>query len=306
MAIILLNGHAGGGTGFAAWRSIEAEIRKRLGKVEIISIDKNPGPELLRRLADGETFFIAAGGDGTVNYLLNSVTEQTNGSMSEVTIGAIGIGSSNDYHKPFIQKQRINGISCKIDNQRIAIRSIGVAQWSNGEKKHRRYWFNNASVGVTAEANYFFNCPNRLLSRLKKIHTGTAIMYAALSTILSYRNNTVTIIGPDGERSVALTNLGVVINPYVSGSFSYDSPFTLNGDQFYVHTIEDLKTTRLLYCLYRLSRGKFQDINGTYSDKAQWIAVQSPQSFTVEYDGEVIRTNKVEFSVQQGAILVCS
>ncbi len=306
MATILLNGHAGGGTGFGKWRSIEPEIRNRLGKFEIISVDKNSGVEISRQIAAGETFFIAAGGDGTVNYLLNSVAEQTNGIMSEITIGAIGIGSSNDFHKPFIRKQCINGIHCKIDPRRITLRSIGVVQWSDGEKKYRRYWFNNTSVGVTAEANYFFNCPDRLLSRLKKVHTGAAIMYAAVSTIISYRNNTVTITGPDGERSVTLTNLGVVINPHVSGSFSYDSPFTLNGDRFYIHTMENLKTIRLLYCLYRLSRGKFQGINGTYSDKAQWIAVQSPQSYAVEYDGEVIRTNKVEFSVQQGAIHVCS
>lgn len=39
MATILLNGHAGGGAGFAAWKSLEAEIRKRLGKFEIISIE---------------------------------------------------------------------------------------------------------------------------------------------------------------------------------------------------------------------------------------------------------------------------
>jgi diacylglycerol kinase (ATP) len=306
MATILLNGHAAGGIGFAAWRSIESEIRKRIGKSEIISIDQNPGPELLRKLEVGETFFIAAGGDGTVNYLLNSIAEQTNGRLDGISLGAIGIGSSNDYHKPFIREQYINGIHCKIDPERTAIRSVGFVLWYDDGTKHRRYWLNNASAGITAEANYFFNYPDRLLSRLKKVHTGAAIMYAAVSTILSYRNNTVTITGPDGERSVALTNLGVVINPHVSGSFRYDSPCTLNGDHFYIHTMENFKTIKMLYCLYRLSRGRFLGIDGANSGKARRIAVQSPRSFTVEYDGEVIRTNKVEFSIHQGAIRICS
>jgi diacylglycerol kinase (ATP) len=306
MATILFNGHSGGGTGYVKWRIIESEIRKLIGKFEMINIDGQPDRAISQRLLDNETFFIAAGGDGTVNYLLNTIAKKTNGSMGGINLGAIGIGSSNDYHKPFVQKNFVRGVHCKIDPKRITLRSAGVVLWKNGVKKDCRYWLNNASVGVTAEANYFFNRPNGLLSRLKKVHTGSAIMYVAVATILSYANKYMTIIDAYDEQSIALTNLGIVINPHVSGSFKYDSSISITSDRLSVHIMENMNTPRLLYCLYRMSRGKCQGIKGTYDNKTRWIAVRSHQPFAVEFDGEVIRTNEAEFSIKQRAISVCN
>ena len=307
MAVILLNKNACSETGLGKWKSIQSDIRKQLGSFETIIASDNTDKEIATQLKSGNTFFIAAGGDGTVNYLLNSIARNTLGAINHVIVGAIGLGSSNDFHKPFKQEQFINGIPCKINPDTALSRTIGRIVWWENNSEYQSFWINNASIGVTAEANFLFNHPSLLLNILKKASTNAAILYAAISTIISYSNFPGDLLSDEqGYRNIELTNLGVVINPHFSGSMHYDSPFLYDSNKFFVHTMAGLKLLPTLHVLYRLSQGKFAGIKNTESYQTSRIAVRSQYSFAVEYDGETIKTNNVEFSVKQNAVQICT
>jgi hypothetical protein len=122
----------------------------------------------------GEREFISAGGDGTVNALVNALASMLGPEeLRNVTVGALGLGSSNDFHKPYTHT--IHGFPARIDFDRARPRDAGCLSFDSC----RRFFLVNASAGVTANANAFFNGPDTGLRLLKSVSTAAAISYAA-------------------------------------------------------------------------------------------------------------------------------
>ncbi len=70
--IILLNKNSGGGTALRKWNSIYRKLNLN-GSTEtfIVGINGSTDKFILESIKKGETDFVIAGGDGSVNYFLN-------------------------------------------------------------------------------------------------------------------------------------------------------------------------------------------------------------------------------------------
>jgi diacylglycerol kinase family enzyme len=264
--------------------------------------------DLLRRaIENGENELVAAGGDGTVNTLLNSICEVAHPNvLPEICLGAIGLGSSNDFHKPFLKAQFVGDVPCKVDFRNAYLRDVGCLTIGENGQRVQRYFLANASSGVTAEANRFFNHPTVTLEFLKRVSTGAAILYAAVRTILLYRNFECTIqVGQNERRTTLLTNLAVMKSPHVSGSFLYDTPVAPNDGAFAINLSEYMSKLELLHLLYSLSQGRFTHLHHTQSWSQPSITVSSAEPMAFEYDGEIVTARSAEFTVLQKHIQVC-
>ena len=268
---------------------------------------KKPSHQLIQNaLNNGEREFVAAGGDGTVNYLLNSLLKYSKSDIQkDIKIGAIGIGSSNDFHKPFNGLKR-NHIPVKINFEEAKLRDVGYLKFTNDEKSITKYFLINASIGLTAEANNLFNNPDRVLRKLKKSSTASAIYYAALKTIFLYRNlNTEIECNIKGKIKTKITNMGIVKSPHFSGDLCYNSSINFGNGFFDVHLCEDLSKVSSLHLLWALEHSKLKKVSKLRSWKTNQISVSTDKSFTVEYDGETIKTKSVIFGILKKQIKVC-
>jgi diacylglycerol kinase family enzyme len=301
--LVFVNPTAGGGRALRRWHEMKPALHRRYGPAEVhIGADDDATVRTVRAaLAEGQRFFVAAGGDGAVQRVLQAVMEAAPAWTATPYLGAIGLGSSNDFYKPFRPEQRIGGTPCKLDAAQAARRDVGVLTldtMSGGAV--RRYWLLNSSLGVTARANAFFNAPDAALARLKRCATPLAILYAALHTLLTVRPVSVTLTYGGREETVAATNLAVVKSPFCSGSFRYDSPFEPASGAFHVHLCEAGPRRRLLYTLWQLGRGRFRGLPGTRSWTTRRIEIATADPVPVEFDGEIVWTRRAEFSIASG------
>jgi diacylglycerol kinase family enzyme len=309
--VILINARACAGKAMRKWRAIKGEVAARLGGYKIyFARDLGlAGKYIAWDLSKGERQFIAAGGDGTFNFLLNSIIETADEqTLSEVTLGAIGLGSSNDFHKPFDRTTMIKGTPCRIDFGSSSERDVGVLRYvdSSGTEVVR-HWIINASLGVTAEANSFFNDPDRFLSFCKRYSTGMAIAYAALKTMARFRAMPMTLSADCREPAqLQIENLGIVKSPHFSGHFHYDSPIDYASGRFHVHLIDQRSAASKLLTLSRLAHGKMSRRDSEMSLEAHRIYVKSEKPFAVEFDGEVVTTKSASFTLRPRMIRVCS
>jgi len=308
--IIFINPFASAGRAQKKWITIESFISENFDPVQIVLLSKENRlekciPEFINQ---GYREFVAGGGDGTFNLLLqNIINFATPLQLNQIKIGAIGLGSSNDLHKPFKVKNTIKKVPYLLDFNSSQLRDIGALSYIDDTGiKHKRYWLINASIGITAQANLFFNNPDLVLHYLKKTLTNSAILYAALKTIIFYRNKQINVkIGNQKSNHINLTNMGVVKSPYFSGNLAYDTPFKKDNGQFYVNISRDMHLLNTLSLLWNLSQHRFCGLPKTETRHSSHIKVTAEQPFAVEFDGEVIATQNAEFFINKSKIGVC-
>ena len=307
--IIILNPRSGGGAALRKWRLIERRI---LADTEVKFVITSSAAEAetatQKQIDSGEREFIAAGGDGTINALLQTLMRNS-ALHPGLALGAIGLGSSNDFHKPFLGKRMERRIPLAMEFANPTPRDVGVLRYTSPDGTElTKYWLLNASVGITAEANAFFNLEsqNHLLGCAKWLHTNAAIYYAAVRTILRYRNCQLQYGLPGSYHTSRITNLGIVKTPHFAGSFMYDSPFEAGSGSFFAHHVSDLGLVQTLRLLHGLSNGKFEGFPNSGSFSGEELRIEGAEEFAVEFDGEVIRTIRAHFSILKQQILVAS
>ncbi len=290
--IIVLNLRAGGGKALNRWQKLQDHFKSEM----ILTMGNGPVwlALLNQLLSRGERDFVAAGGDGTVNRLLHDLMEVSDG--RPFRLGAIGLGSSNDFHKPFCPEQFIAGIPCKIDFAKARPRDVGMIDLPL--EKQRLYWLLNASLGLTAQGNWLFNHPNRLLTILKQYFVQLAILYAAMQAIRQYRPLKLEI---DGRPIPAVSNLAVIKSPHFSGNFCYPSSLITDNGCFRVFLYRQLSRLQAIRQLAALSHQRFSG----QCWQAQELTIKAKQPFALEFDGEVVQTRLARFSILKQRIEVC-
>ncbi|MCH8034550.1 MAG: hypothetical protein IH950_12450 [Bacteroidetes bacterium] len=305
---LVLNTFASGGKALKKWD----RIKNSLPIVEFEAghkVDKNSHENLdiSNAILNGERKFIAAGGDGTINYLLNEILSNPSKTIiDEIQIGAIGLGSSNDFHKPMNSSRIINGIPCKIDFTNTAERDIGCITYVHNEKKINKYFLISASIGVTAEANYFFNNPNFILKLFKKMNTKAAIIYSAIHTIMRYENIELKMIDSKNDSKIfKVANLAITKSPYISGNLKLNYTPNYKNGLLNIHLLGDTTKFELIKILHQLHNNKADSANIFNSSQSSSILIKAEKPFKVEFDGEIIRTNCARFSLLEKRIRVC-
>lgn len=306
--IVVLNAEAGGGKAERRWHSIRHRLPLPPWTRVVPMGDRESLCALVRdEAAAGERDFVAAGGDGTVHALLNALLTVLPGEKArECRLGAIGLGSSNDFHKPWRPWQSVEGIPFRLDFARSTFRDVGVATLDPEGPARTRWFLLNASLGLTAEANAWFNSGNRTMSLLKRHSSSLAIAWATLRTILLAKNIDADVrTGVRISSHLRLTNLAVVKSPHVSGSLSFGGFPVYDTGTFRVYLSCQLGILGRLRLLMYLLHGSFPGGARHTSWDTKDLIVWSDAPFRVETDGEVARARSVKFSVFPQYLQVC-
>ncbi len=307
---VLLNAMARGGRAGERWRRVGPLVERAVGPFALCPVDdlQSARAHVAAALARGERRFVAAGGDGTVNRLLEDLVETAPpGALRDTVVGAIALGSSNDFHKPRAGRPPMDGLAARLDFTAAQLADLGVLLYQDAQGVAcRRVWVNNASVGVTADGNYRFNHPDPLLKRLKRLATGPSITYAALAAVVCHRPRVLTLRGNGAPPlTLPISNLGVVKNPHFAGSLRYDTPHEPASGSFHVHVLEGSPVWRLLPALWGLAHGRFAGRAGSRSWRATRLTVQAAEPFPVEVDGEVVLTRRACFAILPRCVRLC-
>lgn len=252
-------------------------------------------------LEEGTRFFIAAGGDGTVNALVNGL-ERARGDVpfEAILLGAVGLGSSNDFHKP--ARREVEGIPVRLDAGAAVPRDLIACRWDGGQA----LGVVSASIGVTASANAFFNRGDPVVEALKKRFTGAAIAWAAARTVVRFRGVWGRVDLPGvGAEEVRLNNLSVLQTEWLSGSLRFDTPVDPGDGHLQVNLLEGRTRLGTLWVLLQLVRGRFAGLRGTHCQRVRSVGIELTEPAELELDGELHRARSIHFTVHSERISTC-
>jgi YegS/Rv2252/BmrU family lipid kinase len=147
---VIANPNAGHGKGAQAIPVIERELTRLGLDFELVRTERvGHGIELARQAAlAGYDVIVAAGGDGTVNEVLNGLMEAHKESENRPALGVICSGRGNDF-APCLNIPPDLPAACQVlkDNQR---RMIDIGRVTGGKFPQGRYFANNVGVGFDA------------------------------------------------------------------------------------------------------------------------------------------------------------
>jgi diacylglycerol kinase family enzyme len=300
--LVLLNPAARGGQGREGFDRVRSALENACVP-EVVELDESAqwSSRVRDALAEGTRLFIAAGGDGTVHALVNAL-DVGRGDLpfESLRLGAIGLGSSNDFHKPVARDTE--GVPVRLDVSGARPRDLMVCTWDRG----RALVVVSASLGITAMANAFFNHGDAVLERLKRGHIGLAIPWAAIRTILRFQPlvASITIDGRGGEYRV--NNLSVLKTPWLSGVLHFDTPVDPADGRLAVNLLEGRSRIGSLVALLSLARGRFSHLEGAHAYLASVAEVTLEAPGDLELDGEVTVARHARFELLPERILVCA
>jgi diacylglycerol kinase (ATP) len=312
LPLVLLNPGCNYRTGAKRWAKVEPGLRQRIGDfaLEELRSESAVRAQVGAALDRGVRVFIAAGGDGTVNLIANALLEP--GAAQEVTLGAVGLGSSNDFHKPFRKEDFIGRMPVRVDLARARLADVIRVEFEDPQSPTPdprpvvRYCLLNASIGITAEGNAFFNTRTTLVRMLQRVSQDLAVTATALRTMFAYKNLPCRLRvddSPGGD--YAITNLGVIKRPNFAGSLRYDTPIAPDDGRIGVNLSYGLSLPEKIATLAALSGGKFAGRPKTLCLSGTRAVVTSRERFAVELDGEIVYARTVRFSVIPKAMKVC-
>jgi len=167
-AKVIFNPAAGQGNSGKIWPEVEARLHAALGPIDI-AVTASAGEEtsLARQaLADGYSHFIAVGGDGTMNGVVNGVMGDGAPANSDVRLSVIPAGTANELARAVgvhgDLDGAVNGIAAGRE-QRFDLLQADCAGLTGGD--HRHYGVLAVSWGGAAEIVYRTN-NSRFLKKL--------------------------------------------------------------------------------------------------------------------------------------------
>lgn len=219
-------------------------------------------------------------------------------------IGAIGLGSSNDFLKPF--HTFIKDVPVRINlNEPYQLQDVGLVKYIDENNIQKvKYFIINASFGITAEGNWKFNQPDIILKWLKKTNTEFAINYAAISSILGYRNKKMTFGYNDIQKTEFISNINILKTPYVSGSLCYRQNIHPDDGSLGLNICLNMNKTALLHTLLKLEKGIFVTNAKKLSTLVTQFDLKSNIPVIFECDGETEKVYQVKISVIPKAIRI--
>jgi diacylglycerol kinase family enzyme len=306
--IVLLNKYSNGGKSVKKWEESKPELEDKYfsGNYTLISDFEDFSKRLYNEFDKGERVIIGAGGDGTINFLLNQIMQMKKEERSELTVGAIGLGSSNDFHKPFSEDKYLNcKVPLRLDCENAADHNVGQVDFEDENGKwNRKYFIINCSIGIIAKANYLFNSKEKVIKWLKSKWVMGTIWYAALRTLFAAKNVPAELKVENKKISTEVTSLSVVINPHVSGNFCYDFNINSQSDYLGVGLCERMGIFARLKTIISLTRGKFTGLPKTRSWMAREVEIKPDSPTPLELDGEIHLARRIKIKLLQGILKI--
>lgn len=302
---VLLNPAANHGAGREKWEAL-TRAEPWLGALPRCELGEGtplaPDPRLVdfvRGLAEeGRRRFVAAGGDGTVNAAVHALlaAEADLGlSPGTLRLGAIGLGSSNDFHKPV--RVRLAGFPARVDFDAAAPRDLPSIQ-VDGDR--RFVFLVNSSVGAVAQGARAVQEAGPFGAWLKRRNVDLAMALYGLRTVAGHRDLSLRI-GVDGPvRPIALSSLSVVEIPAFGGSMRY--PEAPPPGRLGVWACEGLGRMALVRTLRAIEAGRFE---GSWHQDAESVVVEGDAPFWLEADGELVRVRQARYTVRSGGVTLC-
>ncbi|MCE5300122.1 MAG: hypothetical protein LLG37_04515 [Spirochaetia bacterium] len=308
-AKIFFNRQCSPGSSLRLWNRVKNVVRNMLYGLNITDIEAPQQlVESINKPADGHrVLYIAAGDDGTVNLLINSIMKaKVQGSS---VIGAVGLGFRNDFHKNLKKVRHVKGVPVRLDYRNTIDQDLIRAECLAADGGQENFFCaGSANAGITAGGSHYYNTGRGLFGFLRGVSPKTAILAASLCSLVKAQKTPARLVVGGRETGLMdIFNVSFNNNQYFAGGLKYDTAVGPDDGLMAVNVCTGIDAVAKMAAVFgSLSAGMFKCPENTASFRDKSAVMESEGGFAFEYDGEIAMIKRASLSVERQVIRCCS
>lgn len=309
--LVLVNPSSNGGAAAKRWPAVRSAMQHVRPDAEFVApvSAAEAASVIAAGTAAGHDAIVVAGGDGTVNLALNVIMDPATDRprAPRVALGAIGLGSSNDFHKPIAPERDLAGAPARVDVEGATVVDVGKATIQlPGGGRLVRYFLLNASMGMVADGNNAFNTSRGLVKWIKSRNVDLAIAVCAVQVVAALRLPHVTVSSHGWDHDGPVANVGVLKSVYFAGGMRYDTAVVHDDGQFDVNIWRAAGRLAICRLVFGLYRGRFLASPLAVSHRCDSVELRPRAPCALELDGEIVVAQSARLDVIRARLKVCA
>ena len=282
---VILNPHAGGGKGARDQKIIE-QLLKNSDILYRLAISQFPGHaiEIARELvSNGATNIIVAGGDGTLNEVVNGIFMAEQQSRHEITLGMLPVGTGNDWIKTFGIPDHYQKAIDVIKAHKTVLQDVGEITCLMDGQTSKRYFVNIAGFGFDALV-----AKNANNLKFKGITGIRVYIQSLLSGYMNYKSRNTQIIIDEYSLKVNLFSASIGIGKFNGGGMMQVPEANPLKGLFHLTVIRKIGIWGILTNFKGLYSGAFIHDRRVSTHSGKEIRITSGTPLPGEADGETL------------------
>jgi YegS/Rv2252/BmrU family lipid kinase len=295
--LAIVNPASGRPDGGAGWRAIEQALRA--AGIELDSVaTRSPGHggDLVKdAIARGRRRFLAVGGDGSVNEIVQGIMDAGLADTREVTLAVVPTGTGNDWARSLGLGRRPREIAEAVAAERTMLHDVGAIDFDSSGGAARRWFINVAGAGYDADVTQRVQRP---------VPSAFTYLKIALTGLASYQAPLFRI-DADANRLEGRMLLAFVANAQYCGNRMHVAPTARMDDGLLdVLTVQELSLPQALPKLLKLYGGRILGDPAVRHLRAAKVRIETDPPSAVQADGQIVGRTPAEFTLVRQALRV--
>jgi diacylglycerol kinase (ATP) len=266
-------------------QTINERLRAALGSLDIVMTTEGGDAVRLAEASAREGYeqLFVAGGDGTLNEVLNGVA-RVPGALARVRFGLIPLGTGNDFATALGLPEDVEEAVGVLLEGRIVLADVGVL--------NERYFVNVSAGGFVAEVSDAVN------PQLKTLAGKFAYLVGGAQVLMDYEALTARVSVEGAEAREMSLEMFAVCNSRMVGGGRMIAPRALVDDgALDVCLVEAMPTLEFLSLLSSVSGGDHIEDERVSYFRARALEIEFDRPAKVNTDGEVLETSRCRYSL---------
>ncbi len=234
----------------------------------------------------GANLVIAAGGDGTLNEVVNGVASVP-GALEACALGILPVGTGNDFARMLGLAETEHAIAALVTGRTRAVDLVRLGD---------RVFLNASAGGFTAETSA------RVTSELKQAVGKLAYLVGGAAAFLEYEPVQTVVEGAGRRLEMELQLFAICNGPYIGGGHQLAPDARPDDGEFDVCLVRASSTVDFLALLPRLSSGDHLDDDDVVYFRARELMLTFSRPIKVNTDGEVLDASRCHYVIAPGAV----
>ena len=297
---LILNPQSGGGKGGKLERKIFLELNNAGIKYSYYktSFAGDAIEATTSAIRNGFKKILVAGGDGTLNEVVNGILSQDEKPSEEILLAQIPIGTGNDWRRTWGIPKGIKESISLLQNPHSTLQDVAKITFDNAGIEQEKWFLNIAGCGFDAEVTLAAN------RKKDKGRSGFFTYIAQLIKTLRHFKEPLIVFEIDSEsykEKIFAILAGVC--KYAGNSMLLVPDANPKDGFFHLSIAKEINRLKVIRNLHRLFNGSFVNLEEVNVYKCKRLHIKTPH-LPIQADGESIGQTPALFEIFEQKLLI--